>query len=230
MTITDLILPKRGIILPEVPSYIKLDMAFGAGHATQLGDKSRYRSHGTIHGATVADGLHGKCLDFDPNEPSYVEIPASHTQLDFTSEDFSLVMRIKPDVVDADQYLLTRGKANDDGYLVKLDPLERFDFLSCQTDAYQRQGGINGSLSAGTWYTVGLSRSGKTVVLYADGVDTTGLHKDIIDNLTSAKKTIIGAYNDAGASPFDGKIEFLRIFGGVALLASEHLAYHNALK
>ena len=90
----EVLLPKVKVPAYKMPTYVKLAEAFGVGAGTDLFDKSRFRSHGAITGAVWAAGLHGYCLDFDPTIPSYVEIPAAHTQLDFTSEDFSLIARI----------------------------------------------------------------------------------------------------------------------------------------
>jgi len=50
------------------------------------------------------------------------------------------------------------------------------------------------------------------------------------DPLTSSEAALIGTHKLHSWANLDGKIEFLRVFGGIALSASEHLAYHNALK
>lgn len=229
MTITDLILPKRGIILPEVPSYIKLDMAFGAGNATILGDKSRYHSHGTIHGATVADGLHGKCLDFDSTIPSYVEIPASHTQLDFQAEDFSLIAGVYIDDLTSHRHLFQRGLAEVDGYYSYINKNGAFYTLTNQLGSLQLSASTPGGITTGAWFTLGCSRNGASIRIYVNGIDDTSTLMAHIDPATCVRSAKIGVHDNKVSNPFDGKIEFLRVFGGVALSASEHLAYHNAL-
>ena len=87
----------------------------------------------------------------------------------------------------------------------------------------------NGDMVTGTWYTVGVSRDGAAARIYVNGVDEVRVEGTHINPLTSARSAKIGIHDDKASNPFDGQIEFLRIFGGIALSASEHLAYHNAL-
>lgn len=228
--IAELLLPERRIPAPGPPSRIALDMAFGVGAGAILGDKSRYRSHGAITGATWATGLHGKCLDFNPATPSYVEIPASHTQLNFTSESFSIVIRIKVDDLSTIRNLFQRGLGPGDGYYWLIQMNGAMNFLTYAGAVGQTSASSVGSIATGNWYTVGISRTGASVRVYVNGVDDTSVAGVHIDPLTCARTAKIGIHDDKANRPFDGKIEFLRVFGGIALSASEHLAYHNALK
>lgn len=227
--VSDLFIPRRDFIVPKMPSYVKLDMAFGIGAGAQLMDKSRYRSHGTISGAAWATGAHGRCLDFDPTEPSYVEIAAADsTQLDFTSEDFSIVCRVYIDDLTGYRWIFSRGITNGDGYEFRINITDGIPYLNTnQSGAVQTT--VGGTLTTGVWYTLGVSRDGAAVKIYANGVDVTSTSGTHIDPATSARSAKIGIYDNKVAFPFDGKIEFLRIFGGIALSASEHLAWHNAL-
>lgn len=227
--VTDLIVPKRRIVAPKPPSYIKLDMAFALGEGTKLLDKSRYRSHGTISGADWATGLHGKCLDFVSTVPDYVVIPAAHTQLNFTTEDFSLVMRLYADTLVDNAELFLRGRHNADGYRFLVNAVGQLSIFTYQLAANQQSFTGLAAMAAGAWYTIGFSRAGASGRLYSNGVDVTVVPAVHIDPLTCARTAKIGIYDDLATRPFDGRIEFLRIFGGIALSASEHLAYHNAL-
>lgn len=225
----DLLVPEVRAPAPILPSYVKLDMAFGVGAGVTLFDKSRYRSHGAITGAVWAAGLHGYCLDFDPTIPSYVEIPAAHTQLDFTSEDFSLIARIYPTDFTISRRVFYRAKLNTDGWYFYYDVARRMQFVTNQAATFQYSSSANLSVIINNWYTVGFSRSGASCLMYVDGLissEDAGIH---IDPVTCARSAKIGILNDFIATPFDGRIEFLRIFGGVALTASEHLAWHNFL-
>jgi len=228
--ITDLILPKRGIESLELPSYVKLDMAFGLGSGSTLFDKSRYQSHGTISGASWAAGLHGKALDFVIASKDYVEIPASYTQLNFTSEDFSIVIRIKFDLeTAASRTIFVRGLLNTDGWWLYHYSTYVW-FRTNQAAANQLTRSTSGTFPSNVWKTLGLSRSGTSVIIYSDGVDVNTVVGVHTNPATSARTAKVGVYDDKIVNHLDGKIEFLRIIGGVALTASEHLAYHNALK
>lgn len=227
--VTDLLLPKRGIVVPKPPSYIKLDMAFALGEGTILGDKSRYRSHGTISGALWADGAHGRCLDFNAANPDYVVIRAAHTQLDFTAEDFSLVARVRTDDATIGQYIFVRGSRDSDGYEFLIESNMSLRFWTNQAGANQRTYTGAAEIAAGIWYTIGFSRNGADVRLYKNGVDITTGPAVHINPLTCARSAKIGVTDGLLWTGLDGRIEFLRIFGGVALSASEHLAWHNAL-
>lgn len=227
--VTDLLLPERGIATPKPPSYIKLDMAFGVGAGAKLLDKSRYHSHGTISGASWATGHHGYCLDFDPDEPSYVEIPASHTQLDFTSEDFSIIARAKLDVVTDRRQIFMRGLYNTGGWsFLNFEGAYLYLWLF-QSGGSTRTRSAIGALSIDTLYTLGATRKGTIGKVYIDGVDVTDASDSLLDPVTCARSAKIGIYDDKTSSPLDGKMEFLRVFGGIALSASEHLAWHRAL-
>ena len=225
----ELLLPKPRLVVPKMPSYVKLDMAFGVGAGTTLFDKSRYRSHGDIVGASWATGLHGKALDFDPTLPCYVEIPAAHTQLNFTSEDFSIVARVRVDSFAGDILLFIRGSFNSDGYYVGLVNPGIIQILTSQSGAYQYSQTASNTLLTSTWYTVGISRAGSSIIPFRNGVDVHSLEGVHINPASSSRTAKVGINDNKTSNPFDGKIEFLRIFGGIALSASAHLAWHNFL-
>jgi len=226
---TKILVPREKIPDFHLRSYVKLDMAFGVGAGATLFDKSRYRSHGAITTATWAAGLHGYCLDFVAANPDLITIPTAHTQLDFTSEDFSIIARINGDSFVAHNYLLTRGAFNARGYRFVVLAGGSLAFGTWQVAAGQLSTSLGGVIVAGNWYTVGMSRSGASVRVYRNGVDVTNTVGVHINPVTSPDDAYIGIHPDGASNPFDGRMEFLRVFGGVALTTSEHLAYHNAL-
>jgi len=224
-----LTLPRSSIIIPKVPSRIKLDMAFGLGSGSTLFDKSRYRSHGTISGASWAAGLHGYALDFNSATPDYVEISAANsTQLNFTSEKFSIIACLKIDVYEQHHAILTRGKISETGWEWRIATTGQIHFRTNQGGVNQVSTSTAGDILAATLYTVGISRNGASVKVFRNGADRTTTSGTHINPLTSSENLRIGTTPNS-TLPLDGKIEFLRIFGGIALSASEHLAYHRAL-
>lgn len=225
----ELLLPGKRLPAPEPPSRIALDMAFGVGAGARLFDKSRYRSHGAgVPGAWVA-GLHGYALDFDSTVPNYVEIPAAHTQLDFTTEDFSIIVRLNVEDLTVNGRVFNRGDRNADGYEWYIYNDGRTGFLTDQLFAWQITRSALGGILLFNWYTLGMSRTGNSVIIYINGLPSildVGVH---IDPAHCARSAKIGINDDLVSEMLDGRIEFLRVFGGVALQASEHLAWHNAL-
>lgn len=226
----ELWLPQRGLIVPVPlpPTYLKGDWRFGIGEGTKLPDLSRYRAHGTIVNADWATGVHGKCLDFNSAVPDYVLVPAAYTQLNFISEDFSFVIRFRADSIANAPAILCRGSWEASGYYLRIESDGNLEYTHNQDGDRQRAISSDGDIAINTWYTVGMTRDGKSVKLYKNGVDITLTAEDFEDPLTSALNFIIGGYGTGPMINLDGKFEFLRIFGR-ALPASEHLAWHNVL-
>lgn len=224
----NLLIPRPRLLVPKPPSYIKLMMAFGLGEGATLFDKSRYRAHGTIEGPDWATGLHGKCLDFDSSVPDYVEIPSTHTQLDFTSEDFSLVFRIYPTAFAGGKCIYERGSYAVDGFILMLGSNKATYTYTSQAGVAQENRSSTGYLDTDTWATLGITRDGVRIYFYIDGVDRTSTTNDITDMVSADRSAKIGVRDNKSSNPYNGKIEFLAIFG-VALSASEHKAWHNAL-
>ena len=225
----ELISPDVRVPVPKPPSYVKLDMAFGVGAGTTLFDKSRYRAHGAISGADWAAGLHGYCLKFVMEDDDHVEILANHTHLNFTSEDFSLIARILVDDIDSGKGIFCRGEVEVDGWYFSLHEILGLYFVTSQLGESQWTFQGEETIEAGTWYTAGFSRSGAACQLYINGVAVSQTSAAHVNPVSSARTPKIGIRDDKANEPNDGKIEFLRIFGGIALPATAHLAWHNAL-
>lgn len=167
---------------------------------------------------------------FDSTIPSYLEIPAAYTQLDFTSEDFSIVARVKATQLDDREGIFVRGVYQTDGYTFTLvGPNGYLLFETYQQGVRQ----FTYSYSYNCWgvdLTIGLSRSGASVILYEQGIDVTDTYGTHLNPKTCSRSALVGIQDNKVDWPLEGNLEFLRVFGGIALSASEHLAYHNALK
>jgi len=227
--VSDLLVPRRDIVVPKMPSYVKLAMGFPIGAGAQLMDKSRYRSHGTISGAAWADGAHGRALDFIPGTPSYVEIAAAYDQLDFTTEDFSLVTRVYVDSFPNHVVFFSRGAQNIDGWRLFSLNTGALTFETNVSGTIRFASSAAGRVSTGSWLTLGFTQKDPKGAVYVNGVDVTTSLALRQNPATCSRVACIGVDSNLTSFPFDGKIEFLRIFGGIALSDSEHLAWHNAL-
>lgn len=193
-------------------------------------DVSRYGNDGTITTATwvqLPSGLW--VLDFNSATPDYVTIPAAFTQLDFTSQDFSLVARVNVDAFSAlYSGIFERGATGTDGYVFRIRNNGEIRLWTSQTPVNQRSDSNVGVVTVGSWVTIGFSRNGASVRLYADGIDVTATPAVHIDPLTSARSAKIGIQDNLTGFPFDGKIALLQIYD-YALSADEHnKAYASA--
>lgn len=196
-------------------------------------DSSGYSSDGDKAAANQPQGVAGDktayAQDFNSANPDYIEIPAGHTQLNFTTHDFSMIVRVRVEDLTAQRELITRGSLLVDGYYWYIVSTGRVYFRTNQDGVIQTTNSAIGDITANTWHTVGMSRDGASVRLYADGVDineVSGNHLDPANCIRSAK---IGIYEDKIIHPFDGKIEFLGVFGGVALTPAFHKAFDQSI-
>lgn len=187
-------------------------------------DTSRYGSDGAITTATwvqLPSGLWA--LNFIAATPDYVTIAANQTQLNFTSEDFSMVWRMRIDSLAADFIFYTRGAFQADGVYILYENTGDFMVVTNQAGAgnYQLSRTSLGGIVINTWYTMGLSRVGASIRLYINGVDDTDIVGVHVDPLTCARAALIGINNGLVNDPFDGQIATLAIYN-YALSADEH--------
>lgn len=167
-------------------------------------------------------------LDFD-GQDDYVEIPAAYTQLNFTTQDFSIIARIYIDNLTEYCAIFWRGRSSFDGYGFYVHHLGYLYGATSQIDANQYSYSKIGSITAGTRFTVGMSRDGSSIKVFRNGIDITQTHGVHINPTTCVRTAKIGIWDNLSSWPFDGKIEFLRVFRGIALPASTHLAWHKTL-
>ncbi len=200
---------------------------------THIRDSSSYSSDGDKRAANqpieAAGDKTAYAQDFNSANPDYIEIPADQTQLDFTSEDFSLIMRFKLDTLLTTQMLFTRGAFNADGWYFFVDSSSRLFFRTNQLDAGQTTRSNASISSTSVYYTAGFSRSGEEALIYIDGVEDVNIPATHTNPTTSARTAKIGIHDDKTQTPTDGKIEFLGVFGGVSLTAAFHKAFDESI-
>jgi len=188
---------------------------------------SPYQANGRLSGFGSPAKRHISGLDFIAANPSYVEIPAAFTQLDFTHEDFSAISKIRLDDSTVNRRLFYRGLVDVDGWYFYVHANGYISMVTNQAAAYQESHGTNGSIAINTDYTIGFSRSGASVRLYVDGVEDINVADVHIDPLTCARTAKIGIHNDLLTGAWDGRIEFLYIYGRRYLSKAEHRAIHE---
>lgn len=196
-------------------------------------DSSSYSSDGDKAAANqpteVAGDETAYAQDFNPANPDYVEIAADQTQLNFITGDWSIIARIKLDTLTVNAMIFVRGLLNTDGYFFQVFNGGYLRFYTNQAAAFQRTYGFVGDIVVGTGYTVGVSRTGASAVLYQGGINRTRVSGVHIDPLTSARSAKIGIHDGLASEMLDGKMEFLGVFGGVALTVAFHKAFDESI-
>lgn len=188
-------------------------------------DLSPYQANGRLSGFGSPAKRHIGGLDFVAATPSYVEIPASFTQLNFTSEDFSIIVRYKPDNITFFHYFLERSLYPGGGYYFRGNNIARLEFYTYQGDVSQTSCTTPVFVN-GEWATYGFSRTGASVRLYKNGVDVTNVAGDHIDPASVDTDAMIGISRNKVSYPLDGKMEFHYIYRNRALSELEHKAIY----
>ncbi len=189
-------------------------------------DLSPYQANGALVGFGSPARRPFNGLPFTKATPSYIEIPARYTQLDFISEDFSIIIRVLFKDLAAHQWLFTRGLYRVDGYYFYILNTGYVLFETNQHLANQSSFTLIGSVVANQWYTLGVSRKGASVRVFRDGEDKTQTAASHINPTTCGGTAKIGI-SDTLAYPLSGEVEFLYVFGNRALSAPEHKAIHE---
>jgi hypothetical protein len=188
---------------------IMLDLPFE--EETGLVTYSNSKNHivATLNGVpTWQQFINGlQYLDFDKNNPDFLDAPqADTTDLDFTSEDFAMMLWARVDDLSIDRYLMVRGLANTDGWLFFVQSTGRIGFATCQAAATQATYSAAGDIVTATWFLIGMSRHGADVRLYKNGQDVTDAPDTHIDPLTAARDLNIGILDDKTNNSWDGGI------------------------
>jgi len=180
----------------------------------------------TVTGATkVFEGR-----DFLDDTPDFIELPASSTQLNFTTGAFSIIMTAKLDALAGIVELFCRGAFNTDGWRFAVSAAGALFLATNQTPAAnQSTDSADGTITTATWYTLGASRDGAAVKMYIDGADATDTAPGHGNPTTSARKSYIGVYDDESSNPLDGIIGEVIVYNR-ALSTAEHADVHRRLK
>jgi len=178
-------------------------------------DKSIWRItpftlHGTPAWTQLASGI--TVLDFNSANPDWLDCPALTTaKLDFTAGDFSMGVWAKIDDA-VTRTLMARGVANTDGWLFQVNNVGRVGFATFQA------GGTQTTLSTtcitpGTWYLIGVSRTGADIKTFVNGEDVTDAPDTHVNPLTSNRELHVGVLDDEASDPWDGRIWNARVWG-----------------
>lgn len=171
MRLSDL---EKRIFDPSLKLWLPLSYMEGAAIAS----KDAYATPLTPTGAFwTPDGWY-----FDGVDDKLIATGAASAHLDFTTEDFSAIVRMKVKALGKSQYLLYRANWNISGWIFFLDANEAVKLYTFNAGNVLSQT-PNGSLTDGAVHTIGFSKRGTSGRLYVDGVDltdTVGAHTAIV--------------------------------------------------
>lgn len=206
-----------------------LDLLLEEGTGTLTQDWAKpHHANPTLTGAPTWQDLDNGLtyLDFVLGNPDYILIlQAASTDLDFTTGDFSVGAWIRPDAL-GNRDVFSRQLTQVDGWSFWLDTNGAMVLSTNQAGAAQHSFGSNGDIVIGTWVFVGTTRSGASVRIYTNGVDTTATPATHVNPVTANRNLYVGVGNLAGAGWYDRDMWRPRIWGR-QLAASEMLLTFN---
>lgn len=175
---------------------------------------------------TAAYGVNGRT--FVAATPDYIEVTPTPTQLNFTTSDYSVIMRFTTGALTGSfQALYRRGLDTTDGYTMFFANNGIVYVRTSQTPgADQDSTAAMGTIIGSTSYTLGFSRAGASIVIYRNGIDVTAVSGTHVNPTTSSRTVKIGILDDKVNLPFNGVIHDIWV-GGVNLTIAQHLHAHN---
>jgi len=186
----------------------------------------RFHHSATVTGTTLTrltSGVDAPSFDGDDS----ISL-TNNSIFNFISEDFSILMWIKPSVItDTDYELFNRGVVAAEGY--------RFFHRNGGTQFWTLNGASQQTLSSlgmvvDTWYLVGVSRSGGSVILYRNGVNTNSTSGNHSNPTSNTRTAYIGVYTDGSSAHYSGIIGEVWVYKDKSLTAVEHQQIYRTTK
>ena len=163
---------------------------------------------------------------FDGVDDQITGLEAATTHLDFTTEDYSVVARIRYDDNSDTQHIVSRFQWNQSGWASWASSAGAIQVYTFQAAANQLSTTPN-ILVDGCVHTIGFSRQGASIRVYIDGVDLTTTAGSHVDNVTANRKLGIG-HNGYAASAHLGLIKAVGIWQRW-LSPAQHADMHHRL-
>ena len=194
----------------------------GSGYGDYSADIKGSGSNKTITaygnaGVAVTASYYGSAMQFD-GTGDYFSVPNS-SDLRFTSEDFTIEAWFNTNSLSDDQFIFSQWNVTNDrrSYVLWLDA-GSLNFNGSTDGSDSDNGNINNSISVGAnqWNHAAISREGTTNRLFLNGtcVGVNTNTQDFYNNTDDAPR--IGGEINASPREFDGYIQDLRVYKGVA--------------
>lgn len=171
-------------------------------------DVSGYGNHGTFSANSPRwiQSINGPAVDFDGVDESIAL--GNSGPWDFTSEDFSAIIRLKYDT-SSSGWVLGHGRTSNGGWNVDVDA-NRLSLKTYQSAAFQVTN--TNILSADVWYHAAFVRTGADVAIYINGssnIFSAGTH---IDPDSYSANFNIGAFTISTLLEYEGDIDLVEIY------------------
>jgi len=186
-----------------------LDFPLEEGTGLVVNCRSKFVHNGALSGpptfAQLANGY--PYLSMDATNPDFIEVPgADTTELDYTAGDFGMAAWVLFHSLALGPMIFCRGLLDTDGYYFRIEADGTIALVTNQAGGNQVSESAAGAIVLETWYQIAATRSGADVLVYRNGVDVTTVSGTHVDPLTSARKLIIGAYDDEASNGYHGHL------------------------
>ena len=159
----------------------------------------------------------------------YITAPAATSQLDFTTEDFSLIARVRTINLTASNELMAKGRQTGEGWNMTITSVGAIELRTNQMGGSQLSASVAGAAVINTWYTLGFSRTGASVRIYKEGADVTSIVGTHINPDSGVAQPVgIGVSSQLTSRFWKGTIWKVLCFNR-SLSPVEHLERHRDL-
>ena len=214
---------EKHVLDPSLKLWLPLAHMEGPAGAASLRSHDAYGLSLTPTGAFwTPDGWY-----FDGVDDEITGLEAVTSHLDFTTEDYSVVARIRYNDNSATQHIVSRFQWNQSGWALWLGASQQVQVYTFQAGVNQQSLTPAGTLAHGGVYTIGFSRQGASIRVYVDGVDVTVTAASHVDNVTANRKLGIG-HNGYAASVHLGLMKAVAIWQRW-LSPAQHADMHHRL-
>jgi len=165
-------------------------------------------NNGTILEATHVDGKINKALLFDGNNDR-VTVP-HNLNLTFTTQNFSILAWIYPELISGDRNIVEKGSWQSDGYYLVIDNTGKIWLQISQTGAVQSTVSY-ADITANTWFHIAAVRDGNKAYIYINAIDRTQTQPTISNPQTNTRDLHIASYA-GGYNFFKGIIDEVMIY------------------
>ena len=164
---------------------------------------------------------------FDGTNDEILATAALTTHLDFTSEDFSGIIRVKHQDSASANTLMIRSLWNQSGWEFVIDTSEAVLLYTCNPGVNPVTYTANSTVVDGEIYTIGFSRTGAAVKIYVNGIDktdTAGTHTN-----PGASDRILGIGSDGYSNnELKGTMKLVAMWSR-GLAPQEHAEMHQMM-
>ena len=192
--------------------------------AESFGDLEYVRDRHTVTGnPTIVDSPWGKAMHFD-GANDYVTFDSAlerALRFDSGSQDFSIVMYVKPEAID--NFILCKWDGVEDGWMLYSHSGSGIGFLLNHDYSYT----ADNTFVVNNWYCVVVSVvRASSITPYINGINTGVIHDPAGESMATTANVRIGDSTAGDGGKFTGSIHSLIAYNR-ALSLQEAINFHN---